>query len=232
MTNCKIGPPPGLTAADRPLAAGADGYHFHDTQGCVLFENNEIALTDDDPISIKDGVWRDIKAAGPDRLSCMEPVPAMNSFSIAGISVRSIFMPRLLRSDWGDCPVGSEPACEPAREFHWPGRLHPNDNWIIKDSYLHDYYGRLLLCAPHGLITGNEIHDSYAHLGANDATFDSAGHSFPGLRVNNLFVNTECGHRHLGVGFDLFRLSRCRFCRQQFYRPRPNPGQRWSAVGM
>ena len=68
VVGCRIGLPRGQTAADRPLLAGADGYHFHEMTGGIIFEGNEVALTDDDPISIKDSVWPNVRKAGEDRL--------------------------------------------------------------------------------------------------------------------------------------------------------------------
>ena len=131
----------------------------------------------------------------------------------------------------------------------------PSDNWIIKDSYLHDYYGRLLLCAPRGLITGNEIHDSYVHLGANDATFDSAGIASHVCVENNLFVNTDvdtgiwgaastypvfrevafAGNSFIGPGIILGNAGAPLVCGNYFEnRPEASrkPDTKWTAVAM
>lgn len=191
VTNCKIGLPPGLTAADRPLAAGADGYHFHEMRGCLLFENNEIALTDDDPISIKAGVWRDIKPAGPASVVLHDAHPGDEFVFYRWDFSPLDFEATVLKMEGGIARLDRNLPANPPASFIAQDAKHPTANWIIKDSYLHDYYGRLLLCAPHGLITGNEIHDSYVHLGANDAPFDSAGIASQVCAVNNLFVNTD-----------------------------------------
>lgn len=191
VTGCRIGLPPGLTAADRPLASAADGYHFHDTQGCVLFENNEIALTDDDAISIKDAVWRDIKAAGPDAVTIKGAHPG-DEFEFYRWDFSPLdFRATVLEASDGKARLDRNlPANLPGSFLAMKTGNHTYD-WIIRDSYLHDYYGRLLLCAPHGLITGNEFNDTYLHLGANNAIFDSSGIASQITLVNNLFVNAD-----------------------------------------
>jgi hypothetical protein len=68
---------------------------------------------------------------------------------------------------------------------------HHTNNWILQDNDLHDYYGRLLLCTAHGLISGNTIQHSWFHLGASNASFDSAGFSSFVTVYNNFFVDTN-----------------------------------------
>ncbi|HPO09020.1 MAG TPA: hypothetical protein PLZ55_10160, partial [bacterium] len=69
VVNSKIGLPPGMTADDRPFATGSDGFHFHSARnGRVLFENNDVAMTDDDPISIKDNIVGSVQKMGETQL--------------------------------------------------------------------------------------------------------------------------------------------------------------------
>ncbi len=120
VAHCKIGLPPGLTAADRPLASGADGYHFHQTQGDILFEDNEIELTDDDPITIKDGVIRDVSALGDDTLKLYEVSPGdeiqLYHWDFSPIDYRG----HIVKLDHGKGADGPASAARPAEDFHRP----------------------------------------------------------------------------------------------------------------
>jgi len=190
VSHCKIGLPPGVTVADRPLAAGADGYHFHETQGCILFEDNEIALTDDDPISIKDGVWRDVSAVSTNSLKTGKGFKTGDQIVIYGYDFSPLGGGTVVSSSDGivtlDQPL---PADLPAKFLAMNLAQHTY-NWIIRNCYFHDYYGRLMLYTPHGIAEGNTIMGSYFHLGASCANFDSSGISSNVVVRNNLFIDT------------------------------------------
>ncbi len=191
VTHCRIGLPPGETAADRPLASGADGFHFHENQGYTLFDDNEITLTDDDPISIKDGIWRDLAATGP------------NTIHVKGFSVGDEielyandltplnFKTVVTAVNHGDITVSTPlPASLPKTFLAQDHRQH-SFNWVLKDSYFHDYYGRFLVYTPWARITGNRITKSYLHLGTGAASFDGGGISSHVLVDNNILIDTN-----------------------------------------
>ena len=191
VTHCKIGLPPGLTVADRPLASGADGYHFHETQGYILFDHNEIALTDDDPISIKDGVWRDITQVDARSLH-MPGVPIgdeieLFNWDFSPLNYRGHVITAVKGVITLDQPL---PAGLP-KTFIGLNRHQSTHNWVLEDNDLHDYYGRLLLYEPDGLIRGNRIDHSWLHLGASDVNFDSSGISSQVTVYDNYLVDTD-----------------------------------------
>lgn len=192
IVRCKIGLPPGMTAADRPLSAGADGYHFHLTRGSILFEENEVALTDDDPVSIKDDIWTTLKRVDDRRLD------------YGGKSIRAGFPVELFGPDY--VPTGYQakvvqvdgtvltldrdlPADIPAKAV-LVNRDHHTRDWILRNNYLHDYYGRVMIYADHGTVTGNRVHNSYYHLGISDASFERAGITSDVITHRNLFEGT------------------------------------------
>jgi Concanavalin A-like lectin/glucanases superfamily len=175
VTHCKIGLPPGLTAADRPLASGADGYHFHETQGDILFDHNEIALTDDDPISIKDGVWQNLRVLDGNALH----MPGVNpgdeielfNWDFSPLDYRAHAVTAVKGDITLDQPL---PATLP-KTFIGVDHHQATHNWILSHNDLHDYYGRLLLYTSNGLIRENRIDHSWLHLGAADVSFESDG---------------------------------------------------------
>jgi hypothetical protein len=190
VTHCRIGLPPGLTAADRPLASGADGYHFHENQGFTLFEDNEITLTDDDPISIKDGIWRDVTSLGNntihiDGFHVGEEIelykndlsPLHYTAHVTAVSHKDITV---------DTPL---PANLP-KTFLAQNHRERSFNWVLKDSYFHDFYGRFLVYTPWARITGNQITRSYLHIGTGAASFDGGGISSNVLVDDNVLIDT------------------------------------------
>ena len=191
VAHCKIGLPPGLTAADRPLASGADGYHFHDTQGDVLFENNEIELTDDDPITIKDGVIRDVSASGSSTLRISHDVAKGDGVQLYKWDFTPIdYQGHIVTLNRGEAQMDRPLPADLPKTFVATNRRHHTDNWIVRDCWMHDYYGRLLLCTPHGMVAGNIIEHSWLHLGASVASFDSSGISSYVTVYNNMLVDT------------------------------------------
>jgi len=77
-------------------------------------------------------------------------------------------------------------------------RSHRTANWILRDNYLHDYYGRVMLYAPHGTVTGNRVHRSYYHLGTSTAYFETAGPCRNVVTHGNLFEATNADSSHWG----------------------------------
>ena len=193
VAGCKIGLPPGMTAADRPLASGADGYHFHLTRGAILFENNEIVLTDDDPVSFKDSLWTGLKRIDARRLEVGEggfekgaPVELLGpDFLPAGYKAKVAAVEKNVIVLDKDLPAKLKPGTALVN------RSHHTWNWIVRDNYFHDYYGRVMLYTDYGNFTGNRVHNSYYHLGISDAYFERAGVSGHVITHGNLFEGTD-----------------------------------------
>jgi acetyltransferase-like isoleucine patch superfamily enzyme len=64
-------------------------------------------------------------------------------------------------------------------------------NWVLKDSYFHDFYGRFLVYTPWARITGNQITRSYLHIGTGAASFDGGGISSNVLVDSNVLIATS-----------------------------------------
>ena len=191
VAHCKIGLPPGLTAADRPLSAGADGYHFHEMHGGILFEDNEIALTDDDPISIKDSVWPDVRKVGDDQLALGHPVKSGHPIELLNPDYTSSGFTATVTSVTGDVVTLDRPLpAVVATGSVLMDRSHHTTNWILRGNYLHDYYGRVMLYADHGTVMGNRIHGSFYHIGNSAAYFETAGAARNVIAHRNLFEST------------------------------------------
>jgi hypothetical protein len=191
ITHCRIGLPPGETAADRPLASGADGFHFHENYGYTLFDHNEITLTDDDPISIKDGIWRDVKVVDAQTIQIKDfhvgeeielyrndLSPLNYTAKVTAVSGGNITVDKPL-------PAGLPPI------FLAQNHRERSFNWVLRDSYFHDYYGRFLVYTPWARITNNLITRSYLHIGTGAASFDGGGISSHVLVDNNILVDTN-----------------------------------------
>jgi hypothetical protein len=190
INGCRIGLPPGLTVADRPLAAASDGYHFHETQGFILFENNEIALTDDDPISMKDGVWRDVRATGKTTLRTGPGFAAGDTIQLYRCDFSPLAVMKVAASENGLTTVDRPLPADLPEKFLAQNTREHTDNWIIRNNDLHDYYGRLMLYTPHGIVEGNSVENSYVHIGASCAGFDNAGIASDIVVRDNLFLDT------------------------------------------
>ena len=199
VARCTVGLPPGLTAADRPLAAGADGYHFHQTRGHILFEGNEVSLTDDDPVSLKDDVFPDVTKVGRDRLAGGRgiakgsPVELLNpDYGPTGYTAT------VAAADGGVLTLDRPLPAEVGKGSVLMDRSRHTANWILRDNHLHDYYGRVMLYTDHGTVTGNRVHGSYYHLGNSTADFETAGACRNVVTHRNLFEATVADSSHWG----------------------------------
>jgi len=77
-------------------------------------------------------------------------------------------------------------------------RTHHTKNWILRNNYLHDYYGRVMLYTDYGTVTDNRIHNSYYHLGNSTAYFETAGASRNVITHRNLFDGTYADSSNWG----------------------------------
>jgi len=191
ITECMIGLPPGLTAADRPLSAGSGGFRFHQTWGSLLVQRNEMALIGDDTITMKDDIWPGLNA--------------LDLYSISMTHVRKGDEIELFREDFSPlnyrAPIIATakgtaqfdqalPADLPKTFLGLNHALH-TQNWILADNDLHDNYGHVLLFTPNGMIRGNRIANSWLHLGASATSYENAGISSSVTVYDNFLVNTS-----------------------------------------
>jgi hypothetical protein len=247
VTRCAIGLPPGLTAADRPLAAGADGYHFHQMTGPVVFDHNDVALTDDDPISLKDDVWPNVGRASDRELKIGKP-PFHPGSTI------ELLKPDYAPTGYRATVIGSPRAGVVAVDRPLPDRIDPGSivmdrshntaGWVIRDNAFHDFYGRVMLYTDHGTFAGNRVHDGLYHLGNSTAYFETAGACRNVITRGNFFEQTtaDCAHwggdRRLasfheltfagnsfwGKPLTLNTAADALVARNAFYDPGPGPG--------
>ena len=199
ITHCRIGLPPGETVADRPLASGADGFHFHENHGYTLFDHNEITLTDDDPISIKDGIWRDVKAVDAQTIH-IKGFLVGDEIELYRNDLSPLdYTAKVTAVNKGDVTVDKPlPAGLPAT-FLAQNHRERSFNWVLRNSYFHDYYGRFLVYTPWARITNNLITKSYLHIGTGAASFDGGGISSHVLVDNNILVDTNADTGLWGV---------------------------------
>ena len=191
IAGCRIGPPAGLTAADSPLVAGSDGYHFHQTRGGIVFENNEIALTDDDPVSFKDSMWSDIKRIAPRRLRTGKGIKVGHPVELLSPDfLSSGFKATVTHVDGEEITLDRDLPESIAPGSVLMDRSHHTRDWIIRNNHFHDYYGRVMLYTDFGTFIGNRVHNSYYHLGISDAYFERAGVSGRVITHGNLFEAT------------------------------------------
>ena len=218
VTHCRIGPPPGETAADRPLASGADGFHFHENSGHTLFEDNEITLTDDDPISIKDGIWRDVTASGANTIHIKDFHPG-EEIELYNNDLSPLnFTAKVVAVHGGDITVDTPlPANLPA-SFLAQNHRERSFNWILRDNYCHDYYGRFLVYTPWARITGNTITKSYLHVGTGAASFDGGGISSHVLVDDNILVETNADTGLWGINSSYPVFQDIAFANNSFIR--------------
>jgi len=204
VTHCKIGLPPGETVRDRPLASGADGYHFHLTRGSILFEDNEICLTDDDPISLKDSIRPHLEKVSDNQLRAGkdfhvgDPVELLEpDYSASGYTTHVTAVDGQVITLDQALPASFAPG------WMLMNRSTHTRDWIIRDNYLHDFYGRVMLYTDYGTVTGNRITRSYYHLGNSTAYFETAGSSRNVITHGNLFESTHADSSQWGGNQDL-----------------------------
>jgi hypothetical protein len=191
ITHCRIGLPPGETAADRPLASGADGFHFHENYGHTLFEDNEITLTDDDPISIKDGIWRNVTSSDPQTIH-IKDFKVGEEIELYRNDLSPLdYTGTVTAASGGDITVDKPLPSDLPKTFLAQNHRERSFNWVLKDSYFHDYYGRFLVYTPWARITDNRITNSYLHIGTAGASFDDGGISSQVVVDNNILIDTN-----------------------------------------
>lgn len=198
IRRCRIGPPEEQTVADRPLASASDGFHFHGCPGYFLFEDNDICLTDDDPISIKSPFYRNVKKAGErtleGNLHGLRPGGEVElrqaDLSPAGVRARIVSVqdpgggkPRQITLD--------QPIPDPAKASFFLSDLNlGTGHWILRNNHFHDFYGRIMLYAGDGTAEGNCFDDTLFRIGTTVADWEVAGVPQNLLVRDNLFYDT------------------------------------------
>lgn len=199
VARCEIGLPPGQTAADRPLSAGADGYHFHQMRGDILFEGNKIALTDDDPVSIKDSIWPGVRKVGDRQLSGGKGIRPGSPVELLHPDYRPAGFTAAVTAVEGEVLTLDRPLPTEVRSGSLlMDRSHHTMNWVLRDNHLHDFYGRVMLYADHGTVVNNRIHGSYYHLGNSTASFETAGACRNVITHRNYFESTSADSSNWG----------------------------------
>jgi hypothetical protein len=202
VTNCQLIPPPGETAADRPLVTGSDGFHFHNTHGDILFANNEVSLTGDDPISLKDASSTGLTRTGPTTLTIAQPGAPfhvgdpveLRGPALFPLSYHSTVTAVSIDPTTGQVTLTLQdplPATVP------PGCVlfnhsYNTSNWYVCDNYFHDLDGRLMLYAPNGSLEDNRFDrgPGRVHVGTSAVYWEDAGYGVWNLLVRgNLFHN-------------------------------------------
>jgi hypothetical protein len=200
VVNSQIGLPPGLTVADRPLAGASDGFHFHNTHGYILFQNNDVGQVDDDPISIKDANSTGLTLVNSTTLTVSnagstfhvgDPVELRNpDLSPAGYqstvtAVSTNATSGLVTLTFQD-PLPATVNSGAVLFNHY----YNTSNWIVRGNYFHDLNGQLMLYAPNGTVEQNRFSPALRrlHLGTSSISYENAGYGVSNLLVrDNIF---------------------------------------------
>lgn len=191
VTHSKIGLPPGLTALDRPFSTGSDGFHFHNSKtGRLLFENNDIGMTDDDPISLKDQVVIGAKKVaanqlkhgglwtGPMELRQTDLLPLDPPFTATATSYNS---------STDIATFNAELPGEIGDQFHVLKRYQYSGQYILRGNNVHDLNGRMMVYTPDGTIENNRFSRLWFHIGFSAADHEGSGEPYNIVVANNLF---------------------------------------------
>ncbi len=194
VKKCKIGIPDGQTVADRPLSSASDGYHFHCCYGHFLIEDSEITLTDDDPISIKSSLWRNVKRIDDYTLGehFGEGLKVGGEIEVRDYTMKPCYRGIIVANE-GKGRITLDKPLPPQAEkndYYVNDLRRPTTNWIIRNNYLHDYYGRVMLYTPRGTVEGNRFVSTLFRLGTTFANWETAGFLTDVTVRDNLFAST------------------------------------------
>jgi hypothetical protein len=193
ISNCRVGLPPGLSVQDRPFAAAADAFHFHSYKGGhVLFENNDIAMTDDDPISIKGGVWRNVKKKGDYQLYTGASIATGTRVDVLTTNLEPLSPPvsaLVTGYNTTTLEVTLDTAIPGAidKVYHLMNYSTVTENWILRGNNIHDLNGRMMLYCGKGTMENNRITGMYSHIGYSAADWDNGGRPYDIVFNNNMF---------------------------------------------
>ena len=195
VSRCTVGLPPGMSAEDRPFSTCSDGFHFHGAEGGhVIFEYNDVAMTDDDPVSIKDGVYRNVAKVSEQEFWGVGGLKAGEGVELRTLNLEPLkpaFSATILAVDNGaktvrlDKPIPGEAGAK----FHLLNTSRKTANWIIRGNNIHDLNGRMMLYTNNGTVERNRIDGIYFHLGFSAADFDNAGRTYNVVLDDNMILN-------------------------------------------
>ena len=193
ISNCRVGLPPGLSVLDRPFSSASDAFHFHSYKGGhVIFENNDIALTDDDPVSIKGGLWRNVKKKGTNTLYVGGPIPNGTRVDIVTTNLAPLSPPYSglvtgYNSTTREVTLDTAIPGALDQTYHIINHATLTENWILRGNNIHDLNGRMMLYCGKGTMANNRISNMYSHIGYSAADWDNGGRPHDIVFNNNLF---------------------------------------------
>lgn len=197
MTNSRIGLPIGESAFDRPFATGSDGFHFHNSRaGHLQFENNDIGMTDDDPVSLKDQVVMGVEKVAANQLK--SDALATGAIELRQNNLLPLSPPfnAVITSYNATTDVATLDRDAPGNigdKFTLLKSYQYSGNYIVRGNNIHDLNGRMMIYAPDGTIANNRISNMYFHIGFSAANFEGSGEPYNIVLANNLLKSTGTG---------------------------------------
>jgi len=194
VANCRIGLKPGLTIEDKPFSSASDGFHFDSGGGHVIFENNDVALTDDDPVAIKDGVDRNCERltdttlrVGKDTTYNTGTVIELRSLALEALSppFTAVVTARVQNTDHAVLTLDRNLPGANGSKYHVLNDVFNVENWILRDNHFHDISGRLMLYTGRGTLEGNRISRMLTHIGFSATSYDAGGRPYDVLVRGN-----------------------------------------------
>lgn len=198
VANCRVGLKPGLTIEDKPFSSASDGFHFDSGGGHVIFENNDIALTDDDPVAIKDGIDRNAERLTDTtmRVNYETSYPVGTTVEFRGLNLEALTPPfTAVVTDWvrasGVATITLDRTLPGANgsKFHLMNNAFNAENWVLRGNHFHDLSGRLMLYTGNGTLENNRISRMLTHIGFSALNYDNAGRPYNVLVKGNYLQN-------------------------------------------
>jgi hypothetical protein len=191
VTHCRIAPPPGMTVADRPLVSGSDGYHFHSHYGDVLFENNEVCLTDDDPISIKNGLYHDVAFKDDRTLLLDAKFSVGDEIEIRNSDLTELARRRVAAVSRNEITLDNAVPQSAGKKFVVIHLKFNSAHWILRGNNFHDFYGRIMLYTWNGTVERNRFQHTLFHIGSAATDWDNSGVPHDLVVRDNFFEETN-----------------------------------------
>lgn len=179
VSRCIVGLPPGMSAEDRPFAAASDAFHFHSADGGhVIFEYNDVAMVDDDPVSIKDGVYRNVAKRGTRDLEVSgKELRVGSSVELRTTDLEPMFSATIVASDavTKTIRLDRDVPGDLGQTYHLMNLSRRTNHWVLRGNRIHGLNGRMMLYTGDGTVVGNRFEGVMVHLGFSAADFDNAG---------------------------------------------------------
>ncbi len=236
ISHVRIGLPPGLSAWDRPFAAAADGYHFHDaTTGHLIFEDNEISMTDDDPISLKSPLKNSVPKTGDNTVT-------INSDTIKVGSVLEFrttklvplnFTATVIKKEGDTITLDKNLPVTADGLYHVLLKFQPTEQWTIRNSRIYDLNGRMMIYTNNGTLENNRIEDMRTHIGISAVYYENAGDPYDIVVRGNYLVGGQSDTSVWGVDPGTGVINDIHFVKNSFYQNAfvGNQANRFVALG-